>query len=67
MDWSKVGQLSHYATGAKRGVKAPLTEGDVSLHSPKWAFANLWNKINGPGAWEANPWVWAISFERVKP
>jgi hypothetical protein len=67
MDWSEVGQLSHYATGAKRGVKAPLTEGDVSLHSPKWAFASLWNKINGPGAWEANPWVWAMAFERVKP
>jgi hypothetical protein len=67
MDWSKVGQLSHYATGAKRGVKAPLTEGDVSLHSPKWAFASLWNEINGSGAWEANPWVWVISFEKVKP
>ncbi|MCA3371639.1 MAG: hypothetical protein INF89_19310 [Roseomonas sp.] len=67
MNWSKVGQLSHYATGAKRGVKAPLTEGDVSLHSAKWAFANIWNKINGPDAWDENPWVWAISFERVKP
>jgi hypothetical protein len=31
------------------------------------AFKMLWNNINGPGAWEANPWVWAISFERVKP
>jgi hypothetical protein len=67
MDWSKVGRLSHYATGAKRGVKAPLTEGDVSLHSPKWAFASLWNEINGPSAWDENPWVWAMTFERVKP
>jgi hypothetical protein len=32
----------------------------------RW-FASLWNKINGPGAWEANPWVWVVSFERVKP
>lgn len=31
------------------------------------AFANLWNHINGPDAWEANPWVWALSFERVTP
>ena len=31
------------------------------------SFARLWNKINGPGAWDANPWVWAISFERIKP
>jgi hypothetical protein len=31
------------------------------------SFARLWNNINGPGAWDANPWVWVISFERVKP
>ena len=31
------------------------------------AFEQLWNKINSPGAWETNPWVWVMSFERVKP
>ncbi len=25
-------------------------------------YQNLWNRINGPGAWEANPWVVAYSF-----
>lgn len=29
------------------------------------AFAKLWNKINGPGAWESNPWVWAVTFKRI--
>lgn len=28
-------------------------------------YADLWNSINGPGSWEQNPWVWAITFKRV--
>lgn len=27
------------------------------------AYAHLWDSINGPGAWEADPWVTAISFD----
>jgi hypothetical protein len=30
-------------------------------------FKSLWNKIKGPGAWDENPWVWVVSFERVEP
>jgi hypothetical protein len=44
-----------------------IDETDVGMEGYREGFARLWNKINGPGAWEANPWVWAISFERVKP
>lgn len=39
-----------------KGVLAP-----TSVH----AYATLWEKINGPGSWGLNPWVWAVSFERV--
>lgn len=29
------------------------------------AFASLWNKINGAGSWESNPFVWVVGFSRV--
>lgn len=28
----------------------------------KAAFSLLWDHINGPGAWDANPWVVALTF-----
>jgi hypothetical protein len=34
--------------------------------SHKVGFAQLWESINGPGSWEANPWVWVVEFKRVE-
>jgi hypothetical protein len=31
-----------------------------------FAFEELWDSINGKGAWAANPWVWVVSFNRVE-
>lgn len=33
--------------------------------SPVAHFKRLWESINGPGSWEKNPWVWALSFKVV--
>jgi hypothetical protein len=27
------------------------------------AFEHLWQQINGDGSWEANPYVWALTFQ----
>ncbi|WP_226936985.1 hypothetical protein [Pseudogemmobacter faecipullorum] len=35
---------------------------DPDERSFVWAFSQLWDDINGPGAWDANPWVVAVSF-----
>ncbi len=43
------------------------SSGEAEPTDPVEEYRDLWNKINGPDAWDENPWVWVISFERVKP
>lgn len=39
----------------------------VPVEAPEAPFRSLWESINGAGAWDANPWVWRVAFERVTP
>jgi hypothetical protein len=48
------------ADAVAEGYKQP-PEGVIGWPPVGW-FADLWNSLHGPGAWEANPWVAAYTF-----
>lgn len=55
----------------QRGEPGAWWTGDVgkgaALHArtPRGAFARLWERIHGAGAWDRNDWVWVVEFQRV--
>ena len=42
------------------------TDAKAYTTDPRTSYRDLWESINGPGSWDANPWVWCLTFERVE-
>ena len=49
------------------GAPATLVPPDGGSAPHTAGFIEIWGKINGAGSWDANPWVAAITFERIRP
>lgn len=51
----------------KASGRFALAQGDqyagLADDDARIVYSRLWDQINGAGAWELNPWVWAITFE----
>jgi len=44
-----------------------IAEGCPTINTaPSDWFADYIDKINGPGTWEINPWVWKLEFKRIE-
>ena len=42
-------------------LAGPSQRGSFVLH-----YRDIWEQINGPGSWDANPWVWVVEFKRLE-
>ena len=62
--WEGIG----YQGGIGRVVKEyPDGTKEIDEEMCRDAFKDLWQSINGPGSWEANPWVWVVGFKVIRP
>jgi hypothetical protein len=49
------------------GVEPELVPPDGGSVPHVEGYRRVWEGLHGAGAWDLNPWVWVVSFVRVKP
>ncbi len=56
--------------GPLRGDSASIAQqaghdSKIPTAHPGLAYQALWESINGPESWDANPWVWVVEFQPI--
>ena len=64
-----ISEADAMAEGITRRGAACHIEGEHGFAAPTASevYQQLWTAINGPGSWDANPWVWAVEFRKLTP
>lgn len=65
-----IGQNDAFREGVRRAADGRwfnYAPDGPTHNSARGSFISLWESINGPGSWDANPWVWVIEFKRIQP
>jgi hypothetical protein len=58
-----ISEADAIAEGVSNDMPIVWQSGD---DTPRGMFGELWESINGPESWAANPWVWVIEFQKVE-
>ena len=65
-----ISEADAMAEGAERPVLSATELNGMPVHPMTGSYADgfrdLWESINGPESWAANPWVWVIKFQKVE-
>jgi hypothetical protein len=65
-DISEADAMAEGIEKTKHGFWSKYGQSDVDgTYSPRASYRALWESINGPGSWDANPFVWCVEFKRV--
>lgn len=65
-DISEEDAIAEGALEWARDALAAYAAGNPTRLSAVGYFWLLWESINGPCSWDANPWVWVIEFKRLE-
>ena len=55
------------ADAKAEGTTPSIVGADLDHLKYRAGYQTLWEKINGAGSWDANPFVWVVEFKRVQP